>query len=530
MQDITEADVAWIESHGLHLPEVEAQLALLRKRQQAPSFLRTASLEDGIQLYNEAEEAAFIAAWDAYLEKGKTVGYFIPASGSASRFFRDLTNFLKADYDEPQTNFEKNFFKHLSSFAFYSELNQFCVNKINQEVEELLEKKQYKKIISYLLTEEGLNYAAMPSSMFKFHTDKSKRFAAILKYLPRRIVKYYASFEDTRTPIQEILIESAMVSGTKGSTVNVCFTVKQEHRDLIEEYVREFVCPIEKKFGLSFFVTLPCQRACTDTIALNAEGMPLRDDEGRLVFLRSGHGALFENFCAQPSDIVFVKNVDNVAPDPLKKLTSYYKKMLAGVLLSYQKSINRYLRLLDKGNVPEDKLIEIINFVENKLNIKSNNVLSLQKDEQITYLHHKLNRPLRVCGMVKNEDEQGGMPCWVNNSDGTVSLQIVEYYQVFDYPDMLESFLKSTHFNPVDIVCSMTDYKGHRFDLSKYTDDSHVVCSKIWHDQNVRMLERPGLWNGCMDNWNTVFVEVPVKTFNPVKTVNDLLRHEHQNQ
>ncbi|MBP5318582.1 MAG: DUF4301 family protein [Paludibacteraceae bacterium] len=528
---LTDDDWSLLQSKGIGEAEVKKQYKCLRKGVPAPEVLRTAAIDDGILAVSETDQEAYVGIWDRYLEKGKSISHFIPASGTAHRFFRELFNFLHADYDEPQTNYEKNFFKHLPSFAFYAELDKVCLEKTGENVQELLEKGQYKQVLSLMLTEEGLNYRSQPSALFKFHTDKSKRFVAIQKYLPKKIVKYYSSFEDTRTPIQEHLIESAMVSGEKGGVVNVCFTVAEEHQESVQNYINEFRYPIEKKFGLNFLITLPCQSHATDTLILTDENKWLRDETGKLCFHCGGHGSLFPNFCELKAEVAFVTNIDNVAIDPTKKLVARSRKMMGGLLVQTQKMINKYLKVLDKEDVSDDKLIEIINFVENVLNIKRQNILSMPREEQLDYLRTKLNRPLRVCGMVRNEEEQGGMPCWVRNDDGTSSLQIVEYYQIAQNEELKKSFVRSTHFNPVDMVCFLRDYKGKPYDLNAFANlNEAIVCHKKAVEGNeLIMLERPGLWNGCMADWNTIFVDVPVKTFTPVKNINDLLRNEHQN-
>lgn len=531
MKEFSKEDLEELKSRGVNEDMIKEQMNAFDGKFSRPDVVRTASLEDGIQLYSKVDEDAYIDAWDAFIGKGKSVYHFIPASGEADRFLRELFSFLKAPYVTPRTNFEKNFFKHLQSFAFFNELNKLCIDREDKEVSDLMEIGKFKLIVEYLLTEKGLNYAEMPNALFKFHSDSSKSFMAMAKYLPKKIVKYYSSWEDTRTPIQESLIESAMVSGVKGSTVNVCYTVKVNERDAIQDFVREFKIPIEKKFGVQLYITLPVQQPSTDTISLSADGKPLRDEEGKILLRPSGHGAVFNSFNSLSADVIFVKNLDNEAPDSLKKLTVRYKRMLGGVLVNNHKTIKKYLRLLDKDEIPDDKLIEIINYVENTLNVKRENILRLKHSEQVEYLKSKLNRPLRVCGMVRNEDEQGGVPCWVKNSDGTVSLQIVEYYQAYDNPDKLKIFNGSTHFNPVDMVCYVADWKEKKFDLTKYADaKAWVPYNKVCASgDTVRRLDRPGLWNGCMADWNTIFVEVPIKTFNPVKSINDLLRQEHQN-
>ncbi len=531
MKALSQDDISYLHKFGIDAENVENQMILLKENVKAPQLVRTATLDDGIKLYTKAEEDAFIELWKTFLQKGKPISHFIPASGNASRFFRELNVFLKSKYVTPQTNFEKNFFKHLSSFAFYNELNKLCIEKEGHEVAELMELGKFKLIVEYLLTDKGLDYASLPHALFKFHTDKSKTFTAVARYLPKKWFKYYSSWEDTRTPIQESLIECAMVSGVKGGTVNVSYTTKVGEREVIQDYIREFKQPIEKKFGVQFYVTFPIQSVDTNTISLNSKGEVLRDAKGNITLCPSGHGALFQNFTSIPTDYIFIKNIDNEAADSFRKLSVRYKQVLGGILRFNQKKIKSYLRMMDKDDMADDKLVEIINYVENELNIKFPNILRMSKPEQIECLKAKLNRPLRVCGMVKNEDEKGGIPCWIRNADDTVSLQIVEFYQISNDPELLKMFNRGTHFNPVDMVCSVIDYKGKKFDLSKYADENAwIVCDKVLENgTKVRHLDRPGLWNGCMANWNTIFVEVPIKTFNPVKTINDLLRQEHQN-
>ncbi len=525
---LSDKDLELLRLKGIDSEVIEHQIELLSNPAPVPSLVRTASLGDGILLLDEKEIDAYVAVWDAYLHRAKRdVTHFIPASGHANRFFRDLYIFLRADRKEPQTNFEKNFFKHLPSFAFYTELNKCCVEVTGKDIDALLSGGDYKTIVRLMLTESGLNYQALPTALFKFHTDQSHR---LQKFLPKKLASYYSSFEDIRTPLQETMYESAMVSGVKGGTINVSYSVRPEYRDEIRTFLRDFKLPIEKKMGVTINVTLPVQEVTTDSIVLQADGEPCRDKRGNLIFHPAGHGTLLEAFNALKGNVIFLKNIDNATPDPLKKLSVRYKKMLAGVMVNTQKRINRFMRMLEKEDIPDDQLIEIIHFVENWLNVKRANILRMPREEQIAYLKEKMNRPLRVCGVVKNEEEQGGAPCWVAASDGTVSLQMVEYYQINKDADKCRLFDQSSHFNPVDMVCYVNDYKGKRFDFMQYADrQAYMILSKEIDGNDVKHLEQPGLWNGGMANWNTILVEVPVKTFNPVKNINDLLRHEHQN-
>jgi hypothetical protein len=507
---------------------IEKQVAFLSGSLSVPALLRPAKLDDGILCYNEKEVDSYVGIWNAYLNRAKRdISHFVPASGQSNRFLRDLKKFLDSDVSLPRTNFEKNFFKHLRSFAFYSELNTCCLERTGLDVDHLIEAGHYKSIVRLMLSEDGLNMENLPTALFKFHVEQSHSWK---KYLPKKIAKYYNSFEDIRTPLQEIMYESAMVSGVKGNTLNMCYTVQASYRDQIRDFLRIYKMPIEKKMGVAVAITLPVQPEASNTIALTENNQLLRDENGDLFLQQAGHGALLPLLNDLRGNVIFIKNIDNATPDSLKKLSVRYKKLLGGILVETQRNINKYMRLLEKEDLPDDKLIEIIYFVENILNVKHTNILRLPKEEQINYLRKKLNRPLRVCGVVTNEDEQGGVPCWVTNADGTASLQLIEYHQVVNDAEKLKIFESSTHFNPVDMVCYVNDYKGKRFDFTQFSDpEAYMVLCKEIKGEKVKVLEKPGLWNGCMADWNTVLVEVPVKTFNPVKTINDLLRHEHQN-
>lgn len=528
MMTLSTQDLEQIRQKGIDIEDIEMQIEQLSQQPPVPNLVKTATLGDGVLVFDEKEVDAYVTMWDAYLQRAKRdITHFVPASGHANRFFRDLFHFLRSDRKEPKTNFEKNFFKHLPSFAFYTELDKCCVDVTGKNINQLIKEEKYKTIVRLMLTEDGLNYQALPTALFKFHTDQSHR---LQKYLPQKLASYYSSFEDIRTPLQETLYESAMISGVKGGHINMCYTVQPEYRDLVREYLRDFKLPIEKKMGISVNVSLPQQETSTDSIVLTLKNKPYRDEQDRLVFAQGGHGVLLSIFNQLKGNVIFIKNIDNATPDSLKKLSVRYKKLLAGVMVDTQKKINRFMRMLEKDDVPDDQLIEIIHFVENMLNVKRSNILRIAREEQISYLKEKLNRPLRVCGVVKNEEEQGGMPCWVANQDGTVSLQLVEYYQVCADAAKCRLFDKSTHFNPVDIVCYVNDYKGKRFDFMQFADtSSYMILPKELNGTPVKHLEKTGLWNGGMADWNTILVEVPIKTFNPVKTINDLLRHEHQN-
>lgn len=525
---LSEKDVAFLQSKGIEKEVIEKQVTSLLGSSPMPALLRPVKLDDGILYFNDKEIDSYVGVWNAYLNRAKRdVTHFVPASGESNRFLRDLKKFLDSDVNHPRTNFEKNFFKHLRSFAFYGELNNCCLATTGLDADHLIEAGHYKSIVRLMLSDDGLNMENIPTALFKFHTEQSHSWK---KYLPKKIAKYYDSFGDIRTPLQEIMYESAMVSGVKGNTLNMCYTVQDKYRDQIRDFLRVYKTPIEKKMGVSVAITLPVQPVASSAVAMTENNQLLRDAKGNLLLQQAGHGALLPLFNDLRGNVIFIKNIDNATPDSLKKLSVRYKKLLGGILVETQRKINKYMRLLEKDDIPDDKLIEIIYFVENILNVKRTNILRLPKEEQIDYLRSKLNRPLRVCGVVTNEDEQGGVPCWVTNADGTTSLQMIEYHQIANNPEKLKIFESSTHFNPVDMVCYVNDYKGKRFDFTQFADqDAYMVLCKEIDGKKVKVLEQPGLWNGGMANWNTILVEVPIKTFNPVKTINDLLRHEHQN-
>jgi hypothetical protein len=309
----------------------------------------------------------------------------------------------------------------------------------------------------------------------------------------------------------------------------VHFTVSKEHRIFFEALLAEKKAYYEKKYGVNYIVSFSEQKPSTDTVAADSDNEPFRED-GKLFFRPSGHGALIENLNDINADIIFIKNIDNVVPDALKEVTVLYKKLLAGVLVNTQAQIFNYLEILKDGDLLDEELEEIVDFMEEKLNIVNDNIDEYETPELLDYLYSKLNRPIRVCGMVKNEGEPGGGPFFTENEDGTVSLQILESSQIdTSKPSEKELMMQSTHFNPVDLVCGVKDFNGKKFNLLDFVDkNTGFISLKSKNGKELKALELPGLWNGAMSDWNTIFVEVPIETFNPVKTVNDLLRVEHQ--
>ena len=344
------------------------------------------------------------------------------------------------------------------------------------------------------------------------------------------MLKFHRYADGVRTPLEEHLVEGALYAAGKSGDVFVHFTVSTEHRELFQKLVDSKAAEYAAKYGVNYHISFSEQKPSTDTVAADMENKPFRDKDGKLLFRPGGHGALIENLNDLDADVVFIKNIDNVVPDRLKDDTVTYKKLLAGVLVTLQKQAFEYLKLLDSGSYRHDELENIIRFVQQQLHCRRADLKDLEDADLVIYLRKKLNRPMRVCGMVKNVGEPGGGPFLAYNPDGTVSLQILESSQIdMNDAEKKAMFEKGTHFNPVDLVCAVRNYKGEKFNLLNYVDKATGFISyKSKNGKDLKALELPGLWNGSMSDWNTVFVEVPLSTFNPVKTVNDLLREQHQ--
>lgn len=504
---LTAADKEILRGKGISEEQIAEQLACFEKGFPYLKLDAAASLEKGILAPADEEQQTYLQAWEEYKQGEKKIVKFVPASGAASRMFKNMFEFLGADYAEPTTEFEKKFFEHIEQFAFYADLNEACLKNQGKEIPALMAEHEYKAIVANLLQSAGLNYGALPKGLLKFH-------------------RYEAG---ARTPLEEHLVEGALYAAGKTGKVNVHFTVSPEHRSLFEALVAEKSAEYAEKYGVEYHIGFSEQKPSTDTIAADMENKPFRDN-GKILFRPGGHGALIENLNDLDADIIFIKNIDNVVPDRLKGETVIYKNLLAGVLVTLQKQAFEYLTLLDSGQYTQEQIEEIIRFVQQKLLCRRPDLKLLEDAELVLYLKKKLNRPMRVCGMVKNVGEPGGGPFLAYNQDGTISLQILESSQIdMNDPQKKQMFEQGTHFNPVDLVCAVRNYKGEKFNLVDYVDkETGFISYKSKNGKELKALELPGLWNGAMSDWNTVFVEVSLGTFNPVKTVNDLLRDQHQ--
>ena len=502
------SDLLQLKTKNLTESQIDEQLSYFYKGFPFLEIKASASVDKGIMRLSDDEQDDYIKIWDDYLHEKKQITKFVPASGAASRMFKDLYSFLSASYDVPETEFEKDFFNDIRKFAFYDVLNNKCKTNEGKDIPELLAAGRYKEIVSNLLEKKGLNYGALPKGVLPFH-----RYPDI-----------------ARTALGEHLTEGAMYAGNADHKVSVHFTVSVEHLHYFKELAEERVPIFEKKFGVKYDLTFSTQQPNTDTIAVDIANVPLRDIKGRLVFRPGGHGALIQNLNDLDADVIFIKNVDNVVPDNFKTATVRYKKVIAGVLVSLQKRIFEYVRLIESGDYTHEQIEEMIYFLQNDLCIKNPETKYLEDVELVLYIKRKLMRPLRVCGMVKNIGEPGGGPFLAVNPDGTISLQILESTQVdMDNTVAKSAYEKGSHFNPVDLVCAVRDVNGKKYNLPDYVDkNTGFISEKSKDGRELKALELPGLWNGSMSNWMTVFVEVPIDTFNPVKTVNDLLRPQHQ--
>lgn len=498
---LTQNDLKQIALRGISESQIENQLKQFETGFPFLKLEAAAAVGNGIIAPDRAERDTYVEAWKQYKAQGHRVVKFVPASGAASRMFKNMFAFVDADYDVPTTDFEKKYFAEIEKFAFFDALDAVCKKNEGKGVKELMVVGQYKAVAANMLKADGLNYGQLPKGMLLFHQ--------------------YA--EGARTPMEEHLVEGALYAASNGEA-HVHFTVSHEHIDFFKAKVAEKADGFAKKYGISYDITFSEQKPSTDTVAANPDNTPFRETDGSLLFRPGGHGALIENLNEIEADVIFIKNIDNVVPDRLKPETVEWKQVIAGILVTLQQKTFEYLRKLDAGASDAD-LKEMSDFVEKCLCCQSKN-----NKVDADYLRRKLNRPMRVCGVVKNVGEPGGGPFLTYNQDGTVSLQILESSQIDTNNEAyMKMFTQGTHFNPVDLVCAVKDYQGKPFNLPDFVDKTTgFISSKSKGGKELKALELPGLWNGAMSDWNTIFVEVPLGTFNPVKTVNDLLREQHQ--
>ena len=475
----TEKDLQQIEKHGLTPDAVERQLENFRRGFPFLKVVRAASPGDGVMVVGDAEAAAAVARYEREADRLGIVK-FVPASGAATRMFKELFEFVN---EGKRGKGIDTLLDNIGRFAFWPELKA------------VLPPDADDKATVRAIVKDGLGYGQKPKGLVTFHA--------------------YA--EGARKAAEEHLVEGAVYAAANG-VAKIHFTVSPEHIEGFQELLAAKVPVYEKRFGIRYDISFSVQKPSTDTIAVNPDNTPFRQDDGTLLFRPAGHGALVENLNEIDADLVFIKNIDNVTTDARRGDTIRYKKVLAGILLDLQDRAFEYLKALEVGGAELEPIVE---FIEQRLCVK------LPADYDSALLRAVLDRPIRVCGMVRNEGEPGGGPFWVGNPDGTQSLQIAESNQIA--PEKRKLMRSATHFNPVDLVCSFRTSKGGRFDLREFVDPATgFISRKSDGGRELLAQELPGLWNGAMARWNTVFVEVPITTFSPVKVVTDLLRPEHQ--
>ncbi len=514
----SDEDLKQLQSKNIDQSTVEAQLERFKKGFPHTRIEKAAVPGRGIIQMSESEINQLVSNYEKQQKQLKILK-FVPASGAASRMFKDLYAFLNIasnrDGDEAHRQLKEddqfksvnNFFKNIENFAFYQDLKNKLQEK-NIHLEEAMLRHEYELILNTLLSEDGLDYGNLPKALLQFHKYEN----------------------NTRTPVEEHLVEGAKYGMSANNEVYIHFTVSPEIQPRFMKHVKKTMPVYEDEFGVTYEISYSIQKPSTDTIAATPTNEPFREEDGSMLFRPGGHGALLENINEFSHDLIFIKNIDNVVPDRLKPETYKNKKLLAGILLDIQEQLFNFQQKFTLSAEPSDEDINhAFHFIENKLNVQPSREIQDRK-EKISFIQSKLYRPLRVCGMVKNEGEPGGGPYWARDSDGSISLQIVESSQVdMNNEEQRNIFNNATHFNPVDIVCSVKNFKGDKYELTKFIDPETGFISKKSKDgKELKALELPGLWNGSMSDWNTLFVEVPVITFNPVKKVNDLLRDTHQ--
>ncbi len=478
MYTFSDSDIAQIQSHDLTIDTVNKQLSDFQSGFPYSDIVSACVVGNGAFNYDDQMDK-YIDLYDANCDKYKIIK-FVPASGAATRMFKDLFEFLSSGTINKTTQIVLD---NIEQFAFWDDLKRILpTNATNADK------------IKYLVAECGLNYGNQPKGLLQFH-------------------KYD---NECRTAVAEHLIEGALYARAN-DMVRIHFTVSPEHMDGFRKLLNKIVPVYEQKFRVKYDISMSVQKAQTDTIAVNMDNTPFRNDDGTLLFRPAGHGALIENLNDIDGDIVFIKNIDNICPDCMRDDTTKYKKLIGGILIETQSKIFEYLRALDNGTANLD---EISDFIKNTLHI------TLPTAPTADTLHAILNRPIRICGIIKNAGAPGGGPFLVRDDNGVVSPQIAEPGQIA--PEKISVLHDGEFFSPTDIACAVRDYTGRPFNLLNHVDETAgFISTKSKNGRDLRAMERPGLWNGAMADWNTIFVVTPSTTFTPAKTIIDLITPDH---
>jgi hypothetical protein len=510
-------DFVQIYEKGIPLDTIKNHLDIFQNGISKAILTKPATKGDGIVKLSNEEFQEFSNYFDA-VKNNLKLKKFVPASGAASRMFKFLNEFIHDfDFENETINAYINRKNAANLTIFLTGLEKFPFFKsIDDKLQELYsdfnswerDKKNYF-FIKLLLASDYFDFANKPKGILPFH-----------KYT-----------NHIATPIEEHLNESAFYATANGIS-NLQFTISENHQNQFENIIKEVKGKVEKQSKTKINITFTFQNSATDTIAVDFDNNPFRNEQGKLVFRPAGHGALIDNLNNLDADVIFIKNIDNVIQNHIENIT-LYKKALAGILINLQQQIFKLLNQIENNHLQEKDIEGIISFVKQQLNSEIIDDFSKYTFEnKVAYIKELLNKPIRVCGMVKNEGEAGGGPFWVRDIKGNISLQIIETAQIdLQNPNQAQILANATHFNPVDLVCGTKDFKGNSFDLHQFIDHtSGFIVEKNKNGRNLKAYELPGLWNGAMAKWITLFVEVPISTFNPVKTVNDLLKSAHQPQ
>jgi hypothetical protein len=509
---LTKSDRDLLSAKGIEPKTIENQIEMYKSGIKPVILDRPAIPNDGIEKPGEEGVLMYAGIYDKK-NSSFTKVKFIPSSGAASRMFKDLFSALNTLSDQKTNKLEfisnnpeiNSFFKNIEQFAFFNDLNNIAEEK-GKNIRKLIEDEDYAQVLKLLLNPEGLNYGAKPKAVLKFH-------------------KYG---NEILTPIEEHITEASTYMINEDNSLHLHFTVSPEHLELFEEITQKAKKDYAAK-GIQLHIEFSIQEPSTDTLAVNMDNSPFREKQGDLHFRPGGHGALLKNLEKLNQDIIFIGNIDNVGTDRVKPLRILSKRFLGGYLLEKTNIIGQLLRNLESGfnmSVHDD----IIRFVDNNISsLLAKQMAELRENDFIKLAFLTLNRPVRVCGMVKNTGEPGGGPFWVKSENGRISKQIIESSQIdLANSEQKDIFNSSTHFNPVDIACSIKNYKGEKFKLADFRDDNMAfIAKKSFEGKDLKALELPGLWNGAMAGWITFFLDVPIETFSPVKTVFDLVRPEH---
>ncbi|MDI9356470.1 MAG: DUF4301 family protein [Chitinophagaceae bacterium] len=515
----TEKERQQIEAKGIHIQEVENHIQRFQNRFPFPLIKSPVIC---LKITPEQEEYHLKKFYS--LVKKKTLLKFVPASGSATRMLKDLYEFKNIYYKKTKEEVAqifhpvqkspiKDFFNNFHLFPFYKDIEEILKKK-NVSLSQLFEKYDFIPIIDCLLQDIG--YENYPKALIPFHSYRNKNGSILYT-----------------TPIEEHLIEAVDYMKTPhNKIIKVHFTVSAEHKDTIQAFVKQKQSFYEKKLDVQYEVSFSEQMPSTDTIAVDENNTPLRDENGNLIFRPSGHGALLHNLQNVDADIVFIKNIDNIVKEELKYETYRYQKIITTMLLELQSQVFKYIKALQNTSIPKENITNIFSFLENVIHVEVPATITLEPlKQQKKYILSKLNRPIRICGMVKNEGEPGGAPflCYEKENNSS-SIQIIEKAQIDENDtSQVSIFNQSTHFNPVFMVCALKDWKHKKFSLTLFRDENAgIITQKSLKGKISKTLELPGLWNGSMSNWTTICIEIPSITFAPVKKITDLLHKYHQ--